>query len=162
VRWVRSFSLLQERHLYELWQELARAATKPTSALEKKYGDFFAACMDVEELQKKGLDPVKPSLDRIAAHEGGFYIAAKRMDRSTVDWPRNDTGAARISVTQLQTLRATCSPTIFKVMSSGQRCVLCYNFGSPRPTRIIAVDLGKRIESARASLPAGKGMKVKS
>jgi putative endopeptidase len=67
VRWVRSFSLLQERHLYELWPELVSAATKPASALEKKYGDFFAACMDVEELQKKGLEPVKPALERIAA-----------------------------------------------------------------------------------------------
>ena len=66
-RWVRSFSLLWERHLYELWQDLSRAATKPASALEKKYGDFFAACMDVEALQKKGLEPVKPTLDRIAA-----------------------------------------------------------------------------------------------
>jgi putative endopeptidase len=67
VRWVRSFSLLWERHLYELWQDLTRAATKPASALEKKYGDFFAACMDVEALQKKGLEPLKPTLDRIAA-----------------------------------------------------------------------------------------------
>ena len=67
VRWVRSFSLLWERHLYELWQDLTRAATKPASALEKQYGDFFAACMDVEALQKKGLEPVKPTLDRIAA-----------------------------------------------------------------------------------------------
>src|SRR3984957_9189494 len=67
VRWVRSFSLLQQRHLYELWQELARATTKPVSTLEKKYGDFFAACIDVEGLQKKGLEPLKPALDRIAA-----------------------------------------------------------------------------------------------
>jgi putative endopeptidase len=67
ARWVRSFSLLWERHLYELWQELGRATTEPASALEKKYGDFFAACMDVEELQKKGLEPVKPTLERIAA-----------------------------------------------------------------------------------------------
>jgi putative endopeptidase len=66
-RWVRSFSLFWERHLYELWQDLTRAATKPTSALEKKYGDFFAACMDVEALQKRGLEPLKPTLDRIAA-----------------------------------------------------------------------------------------------
>jgi putative endopeptidase len=67
VRWVRSVSLLWERHLYGLQQELARAATKPANALEKKYGDFFEACMDVEELQKKGLEPIKPTLDRIAA-----------------------------------------------------------------------------------------------
>jgi putative endopeptidase len=66
-RWIRSFSLLWERQVYELWQDLTRAATKPASALEKKYGDFFAACMDVEALQKKGLEPLKPTLDRIAA-----------------------------------------------------------------------------------------------
>jgi putative endopeptidase len=75
VRWVRSFSLLQERHLYELWQEMARAATKPASSLEKKYGDFFAACMDVDELQKKGLEPLKPALDRIAALSDSKGIA---------------------------------------------------------------------------------------
>jgi putative endopeptidase len=75
VRWVRSFSVLQERHLYELWPELARAAAKPASPLEKKYGDFFAACMDVEELQKKGLEPVKPILERVAALNDAKGIA---------------------------------------------------------------------------------------
>ncbi|HEV7613658.1 MAG TPA: M13 family metallopeptidase [Steroidobacteraceae bacterium] len=75
VRWVRSFSLLQERNLYELRQELARAAAKPASPLEKKYGDFFAACMDVEELQKKGLESVKPALERISALNDSKGIA---------------------------------------------------------------------------------------
>jgi putative endopeptidase len=75
VRWARSFSLLQERNLYELWQELARAATKPASPLEKKYGDFFAACMDVEELQKRGLDSLKPALERISALNDSKGIA---------------------------------------------------------------------------------------
>jgi putative endopeptidase len=76
VRWVRSFSLLQERYLDELRQELARAATKPASPVEKKYGDFFAACMDVEELQKKGLEPVRPALERIAALNDSKGIAS--------------------------------------------------------------------------------------
>jgi putative endopeptidase len=76
VRWVRSFSLLQERYLDELRQELARAATKPASPLEKKYGDFFAACMDVEALQKKGLEPLKPALERIAALSDSKGIAS--------------------------------------------------------------------------------------
>jgi len=75
VRWVRSFSLLHERNLYELWQVLARAATKPASPLEEKYGDFFAACMDVEELQKKGLDSIKPALERISALNDSKGIA---------------------------------------------------------------------------------------
>jgi putative endopeptidase len=75
VRWVRSFSLVQERNLYESWQELTRAAAKPANPLEKKSGDFFAACMDVEELQKKGLEPVKPALERIAALNDSKGIA---------------------------------------------------------------------------------------
>jgi putative endopeptidase len=75
VRWVRSFSLLEERNLYELRRELARAATKPANLLEKKYGDFFAACMDVEELQKKGLESLKPALERISALNDSKGIA---------------------------------------------------------------------------------------
>jgi putative endopeptidase len=67
VHWVRSFSLLQERHFYELRQELTKAAAKPASPLQKQYGDFYAACMDVDELQKKGLEPLKPALERIGA-----------------------------------------------------------------------------------------------
>src|SRR6266702_2756729 len=37
VRWARSFSLLQERNRYLLWQELDAAAKAPKSPLEKKY-----------------------------------------------------------------------------------------------------------------------------
>lgn len=37
-------------------------------------------------------------------HDGGIYVAAKRMDRSTVDWPRDDAGAARMNAMQLQQL----------------------------------------------------------
>jgi putative endopeptidase len=87
VRWVRSFSLLQERNLYELWQVLARAATKPASPLEKKYGDFFAACMDVEELQKKGLEPLKPALERIAALNDSKGIAPLMGDLAAAGDP---------------------------------------------------------------------------
>ncbi len=76
VHWVRSFSLLQERSLDELRRELTKAAAKPASPLEKQYGDFFAACMDVEELQKKGLEPLKPALERISALNDSKGIAA--------------------------------------------------------------------------------------
>src|SRR5579859_215698 len=75
VRWVRSYSLLQERNLHALWQELARAAKQPASPLEKEYGDFFAACMDVEELQSRGLEPIKPALERISALKDSKGIA---------------------------------------------------------------------------------------
>jgi putative endopeptidase len=80
VRWVLSFSLLQQRHLYELWQRLARAVTKPANPLQRKYGDFFAACMDVDELQKKDLGPLKSTLDRIAALTDSKGIATLMGD----------------------------------------------------------------------------------
>ena len=67
VRWVRSVSLVQERNLAELRENLTRAANSPANALEKKEGDFFAACMDVDDLQRKGLAALKPALDRISA-----------------------------------------------------------------------------------------------
>lgn len=37
-------------------------------------------------------------------HDGGFYVAAKRLDRGAVDWPRNQAGVARMSAGQLQEL----------------------------------------------------------
>jgi putative endopeptidase len=66
VRWARSFSILQERNRYLLWQELDAAATKPTSPLEKQYGDYFAACMNTGLVEQKGLKPLEPALKRIA------------------------------------------------------------------------------------------------
>jgi putative endopeptidase len=75
VRWVRSYSLLQERNLAELRPELAKAATKPASPLERQYGDFFAACMDVAELQKNGIKPLQPALERISALNDSKGIA---------------------------------------------------------------------------------------
>jgi putative endopeptidase len=87
ARWVRSFSLLQERNLYELRQELARAATKPANALEKKYGDFFRACMDLEELQKKGLESLQPALQRVSALNYSKGIAALIGDLAAAGYP---------------------------------------------------------------------------
>src|ERR1700761_2998829 len=57
TRWARSFSLVGERNRYLLWQELDTAAKAPKSPLEKKYGDYFAACMNTDLIQTKGLTP---------------------------------------------------------------------------------------------------------
>ena len=67
TRWARSFSLLSERNRYLLWQELDAAAQSPRTPLEKKYGDYYAACMNTSLIDQKGLTPLKPALDRIAA-----------------------------------------------------------------------------------------------
>jgi putative endopeptidase len=66
VRWVRSFSLLQERNRYLLWQELDAAAKAPKSPLQKQFGDFYAACMDTDTVEKKGITPIEPAWAEIA------------------------------------------------------------------------------------------------
>jgi putative endopeptidase len=66
VRWVRSFSLLKERNLYQLWQLLDAAAREPVTPLQKQYGDYFAGCMNVSLLESKGLQPLEPALKRIS------------------------------------------------------------------------------------------------
>jgi putative endopeptidase len=76
VRWARSFSLLGERNRYLLWQELDSAAKDPKTPLEKKYGDYFAACMNTSLIDQKGLAALQPSLDRIAALKDNQGLAA--------------------------------------------------------------------------------------
>jgi len=65
TRWARSFSLLQERNRYLLWQQLDAAAKTPKTPLEKKYGDFYAACMNTPLVEKKGIKPLEPALKQI-------------------------------------------------------------------------------------------------
>ncbi len=65
--WDRSFSLLEERNIYLLWQQLDAAAKSPKSSLEKQYGDYFAACMNTDLIEKKGISPLDLPMKRIAA-----------------------------------------------------------------------------------------------
>ena len=75
VRWGRSFSLLGERNRYLLWQELDAAATNPTSPLEKQFGNYFAACMNTDLVEQKGLKPLEPALKRIAELKDAHKLA---------------------------------------------------------------------------------------
>ncbi len=67
TRWARSFSLLGERNRYLLWQELDAAAKDPKTPLQKKYGDYYAACMNTAAIDSKGIKPLDPALLAIAA-----------------------------------------------------------------------------------------------
>jgi predicted metalloendopeptidase len=53
------------------------AAKKDRSPLEQKIGDFYASCMDTAAIAKKGLDPIKSELDRIAALKDMAGIVAE-------------------------------------------------------------------------------------
>jgi putative endopeptidase len=80
TRWARSFSLLHERNLYLLWQELDAAAMDPKTPLQKQYGDYFGACMNTDLVEKKGLAPLDPALKRIAAIKDAHAISALIAD----------------------------------------------------------------------------------
>jgi putative endopeptidase len=75
TRWARSFSLLGERNRYLLWQELDAAAKAPKTALETKYGNYFAACMNTDLVQTKGLSPLEPAFKEIDAFSDPKKIA---------------------------------------------------------------------------------------
>ena len=64
VRWGR-FNELAERNNYLLYQELKAAADAPKSPLQKKYGDYFGACMNVDLADKLGAKPVEAELKAI-------------------------------------------------------------------------------------------------
>jgi putative endopeptidase len=62
-------ALVQEHNEYVLHTMLEKAAQGGSSrtANEQKIGDYYSACMDTAGIDRKGLQPFKAELDRIAA-----------------------------------------------------------------------------------------------
>ena len=67
ARWVRSFSVVQQRNQYLLWKELDAAADDPKTPLQKQYGDFYASCMDTATIESWGSTPIEPAWKQIDA-----------------------------------------------------------------------------------------------
>lgn len=64
-----SFVEVEERNKAILRDILEKAAAGGSGrdAIDQKIGDYYGACMDEKTVEGKGLDPLKPELDRIAA-----------------------------------------------------------------------------------------------
>jgi putative endopeptidase len=75
VRWGR-FNELADRNNYLLYKELKAAADAPKTPLQKQYGDYFAACMNTDLIDKLGAKPIQPQLDAIAALTSTKDLAA--------------------------------------------------------------------------------------
>jgi putative endopeptidase len=75
VRWGR-FNELAERNNYLLYTELKAAADAPKTPLQQKYGDYFAACMNVDLADKLGAEPVQPVMTTIESLEDKKQLAA--------------------------------------------------------------------------------------
>jgi putative endopeptidase len=88
TEWVRSFSALVERNRYLLWQELEAAAKDPKTPLQRQYGDFYAACMDTDAVEKLGLKPILSSwseVDRLKSVKGIPALLSKLDNQGTPD-----------------------------------------------------------------------------
>lgn len=75
TRWGR-FNELADRNNYLLYKELKAAADAPKTALQRQYGDFYAACMNTTEVDKLGARPLEPELEAIAALDSSKDLAA--------------------------------------------------------------------------------------
>lgn len=84
VRWGR-FSELNERDRYLLYVDLKRAADHPKTPLQRKYGDFYAACMNTDLVDQLGDKPVVPVLAKIDALSNKAGLAALLASLSVDD-----------------------------------------------------------------------------
>ncbi len=77
VKW-GEFTELRERNAWLLYKELETAAAPDPkrTPLEQKYGDFYAACMDTQLADKKGISALQPTLDTINALSDKKQLAA--------------------------------------------------------------------------------------
>src|SRR5579862_886035 len=66
---------LNRLHLKEIL-EGAAAPSATRTANEQKIGDEYASCMDTAAINKKGISPLKPELDRIAALKSASELPA--------------------------------------------------------------------------------------
>ena len=80
--WI-SFNEIYERNLVTLRGILEKAGVNDParSPVEQKIGDYYSSCMDDKTADAKGLDPLKPELDRVAAvkDKGALMDAIARV-----------------------------------------------------------------------------------
>jgi putative endopeptidase len=72
-----TYSKMQDENRTRL-REILEAAAVPDAnrnAVTQKIGDYYASCVDEKAIEAKGLDPLKPDLDRIAQIKSKAEIA---------------------------------------------------------------------------------------
>jgi len=78
--WIQNNPIPDDRSRWSRFEELAKrndnilrdiletaSAKKGGSPVEQKIGDYYMACMDEKGIEAKGISPMKPEFDRIAA-----------------------------------------------------------------------------------------------
>jgi len=61
-------------------------STAKRSELDQKIGDYYASCMDTATINKRGIEPIKAELDRIAGltDAAGIVAETARLHRMFV------------------------------------------------------------------------------
>ena len=100
VRWGQ-FDELRQRNDWLLYRELETAANPGVkrTALEQKYGDFYAACMNTELADQKGVTALQPVLGTIDALGDKKQLAALL---GTLEMPHGISGLFSFGVGQDQ------------------------------------------------------------
>lgn len=67
-RWSRRWAAgdANKDHLKEILEQVSQG-TNPKGSTEQLIGDFYGSCMDVDRINKQGIEPIKPVLDQIDA-----------------------------------------------------------------------------------------------
>ncbi len=63
--------------LHGLLEKVKSTSGVAAGATEQKLGDYYASCMDTDAIEKKGLAPIQPELDRIAAIQSKDELATE-------------------------------------------------------------------------------------
>jgi putative endopeptidase len=110
VRWARSFSVLGERNHYLLWQELDAASKDAKSPLQKQFGDYFAACMNTDLIEQKGLKPLEPALKQIDGLKDSKKLATTIGVLAAEGSPRHCSALASSRMTRTRRNRSQVFP----------------------------------------------------
>jgi endothelin-converting enzyme/putative endopeptidase len=73
------FNELRERNL-QIEREILEKAAQPSpnrSTIDQKIGDFYAACMDEHGIDRRGVEPLKPTFDSINGLDSKEQLAAE-------------------------------------------------------------------------------------
>ncbi len=92
---VMVFGQTDDRNFYLLYLQLKQAAESPETPLQKQYGTFYAACMNSEQANRLGVEPLQSTLAAIDALRNKAQFATFLGDRNLL-------GAGFFSMTVLQ------------------------------------------------------------
>jgi len=88
ARWVRSFSVIQERNRQSIRTMLEEAAAHPGKDGERQLiGNFYASCMDEAAVEKAGIQPLQPMLGEIAKIKdlSSFFRVVGLLHRDSIE-----------------------------------------------------------------------------